>query len=95
MNWGQSKREDGQFAETRFWRTVILRRQTVRAIAGALVVLAGAVLAGAGVVAHAVAEAANKFPTGGDSATVVGGIVGLTGLVILVSGLLPDAPRKP
>ena len=67
----------------------------MRAIAGALVVVAGAVLAGAGVVAHAVAEAANKFPTGGDSATAVGGIVGLTGLVILVSGLRPDAQSKP
>jgi hypothetical protein len=63
----------------------------VKAIAGAIVILAGTVLWGTGVVAMSVPSGWNV----GNTAATVGGIVGLIGFSVLVAGLLerPGPPR--
>jgi hypothetical protein len=65
----------------------------MRAVAGAIVLLAGAVLAGAGVVGGAALAAANLYggPTS-DLAILVGAVAVLVGFGLLVKGLNEKAP---
>jgi hypothetical protein len=68
----------------------------MRAIAGAIVVLAGAVLGGAGAVAEAILSAANKSGHGAGVwflFVAVGAFVGLVGLGLLLKGL--NEERRP
>ena len=62
----------------------------MRMLSGAVVVLAGAVLIGAGVISHAIEDAANKFTSSWTGLTTGAGVfVALIGLVILASGSPP------
>jgi hypothetical protein len=62
----------------------------MNAVAGAIVMLAGAVLAGAGAVAEAILAAANRSGQGaGVLSVVAGAVVGLLGLILLLT-----APRE-
>jgi hypothetical protein len=68
----------------------------MRILSGAVVILAGATLFGAGTIARAIASAANKFDSvGADFAQGTGAVVGLIGLVVLATGFRSDSPAKP
>jgi hypothetical protein len=67
----------------------------MRLVSGAVMLLAGALLVGAGVLAHAVADASNKFSPRGDLAAEAGALVAFLGLAVLGSGLRSDLPVKP
>ena len=67
----------------------------MRMLSGAVLVLAGAILAGAGVMARAIAEASNKFSPGGDLTAAAGVVVGVIGLVLLASGFRSDSVPRP
>jgi hypothetical protein len=64
-------------------------------VSGAILVLAGAILVGAGLVGLAVAETANRSFAGGDSAVAAGAVTGLIGLAVLASGFRAHAAGKP
>jgi hypothetical protein len=64
-------------------------------LSGAVLVLSGAILAGAGTIARAVAHASNQFAPEADVGTLAGAVVGVIGLLILVSGFRSDATGRP
>jgi hypothetical protein len=65
-------------------------------LSGAVVVLVGAILFGAGTIARAIASAANKIDSvGTDFAQGTGAVVTVIGLVVLAAGLRSDSPAKP
>jgi hypothetical protein len=57
-------------------------------------VLSGAILAGAGVIAYAITAAASKFDVGGGAAMGAGAILGVIGLFVLASGFRSDTVAK-
>jgi hypothetical protein len=66
----------------------------MNSVAGAIVILAGAVLGGAGAVAEAILVAANKSGHGGGILTALAGaVVGLLGLILLLTA--PREQRRP
>ena len=66
----------------------------MNAIAGAIVVLAGAVLVGAGAMTDAILAVANRSGSGaGISAIVAGFFIGLLGLILLF--IAPREQRLP
>ena len=66
----------------------------MNAVAGAVVVLAGAVVGGAGAVAEAILTAANKSGHGAGALTMIAGaVVGLLGLILLLTA--PREQRRP
>jgi hypothetical protein len=65
----------------------------VRAIAGGLVVLAGAVLWGAGAIAVTLAPGMKTWTSYGNYATAAGVFLVLVGLGVLVADLLPRRPQ--
>ena len=67
----------------------------MRMLSGAVVILAGAILVGAGVIAHAIAEASNKFTANVDLSTGAGVVVGVIGLFVLASGFRSDSGARP
>jgi hypothetical protein len=67
----------------------------MRMLSGAVVILAGSTLVGAGVIARAIAEASNKFSSGGDLTAAAGVVVGGIGLVVLASGFRSDPAARP
>lgn len=58
----------------------------MKMLAGAVVVLAAAVLIAAGTLADALVEAANRSGSPGALATVIGAVVGVIGLAVLILG---------
>jgi len=66
----------------------------MRMVAGAVVLLAGAVLFGAGAVAEAILAAAREYAPRGTLGMIGGTVVGLVGLVILISGFQSDSPPR-
>ena len=66
----------------------------MKQLAGAIVVLAGAVLMGAGMVANALLDAANRTPQPGTGIAVVGAVVGVIGFVGYFRGR-PEPPPRP
>jgi hypothetical protein len=67
----------------------------MRAIASALVVLAGAVLWGAGAIAATLASGMGSSPAFGVAAVLAGAVVGLIGLSLLTGALLHGRPADP
>jgi hypothetical protein len=67
----------------------------MRAIAGALVVLAGAILLGAGVLANALVRSAGKSDDAWGLAAVGGVILGIVGLAVLVLSVSSDRKAQP
>jgi drug/metabolite transporter (DMT)-like permease len=66
----------------------------MKAIAGAVLVLAGAIFYAAGIIASASLAAANKVDDIGGNARITGGVVGVAGFVLLAIGLLPERPPR-
>ena len=64
-------------------------------VSGAILVLSGAVLAGASIIARAVAHASNQFAPEADVGTLAGAAVGVIGLLILVTGFRSDVAGRP
>jgi len=65
----------------------------MRMLSGAIVILAGATLLGAGVVAEAVLAPSNGYTSAGRFALVGGAALGFVGLVLLAAG--PDRSARP
>ena len=65
----------------------------MRMLSGAVVVLAGAVLTGAGSIAHQIARTAGRY-SDGEIIIGAGAIVGVIGLALLASGFRSDSPLK-
>jgi hypothetical protein len=64
-------------------------------VTGAILILSGAVLVGAGTITSAVAHAANQISSETGGAWIAGSVVGLIGLLILVSGFVSDSKGRP
>ena len=65
----------------------------MKAISGAIIILAGAILFGAGAIAESIITAASTYSAAGRSAMVGGGIVGVVGILVLVARERP--PFEP
>ena len=72
----------------------------MKAIAGSIVILAGAVIIAAGVIGQDVCQANNRFPIAGNTAVSWGGFLVLVGIVVTVlsfvfEGFVPkDRPHR-
>jgi ABC-type cobalamin transport system permease subunit len=66
----------------------------MKQLAGAIVVLAGAALMGAGIMANALLEAANRLGEPGTGIAVLGAIVGIVGFVGYFRGDRPEPPAR-
>jgi hypothetical protein len=69
----------------------------VKAVAGSVVLLAGAVLFAGGAIAEAILTAAQRssYSPGGNMGMVAGALVGLAGLALLALGWKSDSARHP
>jgi len=68
----------------------------MKTIAGAIVVLAGAVLFGAGAIAEATLTAVNRsgYSRGGNMGMIGGVVLGIVGLILLATSLFPKQPQQ-
>jgi len=68
----------------------------MKTIAGAILVLAGAVLFGAGAIAEATLTAANRsgYSPWGIMGMVGGAVLGVVGLILLATSLFPKQPQQ-
>jgi hypothetical protein len=78
-----------------FRRHLVSGERIMRTLSGAIMILAGAVLCAGGVIAHAIADAANKFTAAGDLAAVGGIVLGLIGLIVMTAGARADWHGRP
>lgn len=68
----------------------------MRTIAGAIIVLAAAILFGAGAIAHTIIEGAPRGQSpAGQWAMGAGALMGFLGFALLVAGLRSDFTRPP
>jgi hypothetical protein len=64
-------------------------------VSGAVVIVAGAILVGSGMITVAIAHASNHFSPGGEFTTWAGAFVGVIGLVVLATGFRSDSAPRP